>query len=166
LLPSSAGPPSEKKPWSTPTVEEVPRDTLPTEVRMLELGPSDADLPPQVDAVADVPHQVETQPPADHYAPGGLMDYVNGVIEEQLRNLDGAKKVKREASAEEKQPIEPPAADVVSAADPAPATPVSAPKPMLEGDRIRAENRARNEVNWWRHDAEIRGRSGTNRHGS
>src|SRR5262249_52100249 len=37
------------------------------------------------------------RPPADHYAPGGLMDHVNGVIEEQLRDLDEVWKAKREA---------------------------------------------------------------------
>jgi hypothetical protein len=53
-----------KKPWSTPMVEEVPWDTLPTEMRMLVLGLPDAGLPPQVDAVADVPDQAEKAPPA------------------------------------------------------------------------------------------------------
>jgi hypothetical protein len=33
-----AGEPAEKKPWSTPTVEEIPWDILPTELRMLVLG--------------------------------------------------------------------------------------------------------------------------------
>jgi hypothetical protein len=64
LLPSPEGEPAGKKPWSTPTVEEVPWDTLPTEVRMLVLGLPDAGLPPRVDAVADVPDQAEKAPPA------------------------------------------------------------------------------------------------------
>jgi hypothetical protein len=57
LLPFPEGAPAEKKPWSTPTVEEVSVESLPTELRMLVLG-----LP---DAVADVPHQVEAQPQPD-----------------------------------------------------------------------------------------------------
>jgi hypothetical protein len=109
LLPFPEGKPAEKKPWSTPTVEEVPWDTLPTEVRMLVLGLPDTGLPPQgvarqPDAVADAPNQAEPRPPADHYAPGGLMDYVNGVIEGQLHNLDEAWKAKRRAD----QPVSTP----------------------------------------------------------
>jgi hypothetical protein len=68
LLPFPEGEPAEKKPWSTPTVEEVPWDTLPTEVRMLVLGLPDpeqgyygrtarAQLEEEPDAVADVPDQ-------------------------------------------------------------------------------------------------------------
>jgi hypothetical protein len=64
LLPFPEGEPAEKKPWSTPTVEELPWDTLPTEVRMLALGLPDAGLPPQVGFVADVPGQAEKAPPA------------------------------------------------------------------------------------------------------
>jgi hypothetical protein len=69
LLPFPEGEPAEKKPWSTPTVEEVPWDTLPTELRMLVPGLPDAGVPPQVvatqpDAVADVPNQAEKAPPA------------------------------------------------------------------------------------------------------
>jgi len=102
-----------KKPWSTPTVEEVPWDTLPTEMRMLVLGLPDAGLPPQAGAVPDVPDQAEPlRPPADHYAPGGLMDYVNGVTEEQLLNLDEAKEAKQE-------PDQPVSAPVISTPDPA-----------------------------------------------
>jgi len=65
-LPSflAAGEPAAKRPWLTPTVEEVPWDTLPTEVRMLVLGLPDAGLPPQVGAVPDVPDQAEKAPPA------------------------------------------------------------------------------------------------------
>src|SRR5438128_8047084 len=44
LLPSPEGELAEKKPWSTPTVEEVPWDTLPTEMRMLVLGLPDPEL--------------------------------------------------------------------------------------------------------------------------
>jgi hypothetical protein len=51
-----------------------------------------------------VPDQAEPRPPADHYAPGGLMDHVNGVIEEQLRGLDEARKAKQEADQQKAQP--------------------------------------------------------------
>jgi hypothetical protein len=54
-----------KKPWSTPTVEEVPWDALPTEMRMLVLGLPDAGLPPQAGAVPDVPDVPDqVEPPA------------------------------------------------------------------------------------------------------
>jgi hypothetical protein len=46
----------------------------------------------------------------------------------------------------------PPAADVISAADPVPA------RPMLEGDRRREELRARNREALLRFEAELRGR--------
>jgi hypothetical protein len=87
--------------------------------------------------VAEVPHQIEARPPVDHYAPGGLMDHVNGVIEEQLRGLDEAWKAKREAAVEKV----PPAAEVIGAPDPAP----TYRPPMLEGDRRREAIRARNQ---------------------
>jgi hypothetical protein len=54
-----------KKPWSTPTVEEVPWDALPTEMRMLVLGLPDAGLAPQAGAVPDVPDVPDqVEPPA------------------------------------------------------------------------------------------------------
>jgi hypothetical protein len=116
----------------------------------------------QPDAVADVPHQVETQPPAspdiDHqrHSHEALMTHVAEVIEEQLRNLDEAKKAKREAAAEEKQLVEPPAQldQPVSAPDPVPA------RPMLPGDRQREAIRARNQEALRRAEAEMKRRAG------
>ena len=121
-----------KKPWSTPTVEEVPWDALPTEMRMLVLGLPDAGLPPQAGAVPDVPDvpdQTEPlRPPADHYAPGGLMDYVNGVTEEQRLNLDEAKEAKQE-----------------------PDQPVSAPDPTPE--RRLSSRRVQEHARWYSDEA-------------
>ena len=121
-----------KKPWSTPTVEEVPWDTLPTEMRMLVLGLPDAGLPPQAGAVPDVPDQAEPlRPPADHYAPGGLMDYVNGVTEEQLLNLDEAKEAKQEPD----QPV---------------SAPVSTPDPANDrGERGLSSRRVQEHARWY-----------------
>jgi hypothetical protein len=54
-----------EKPWSTPTVEEVPIESLPAELRMLVLGlPDPARAPLDADAVADVQPQAEKAPPS------------------------------------------------------------------------------------------------------
>jgi hypothetical protein len=53
---------SEPAPWSTPTVEEVPWDALPTEVRMLD-SKQDAGSPPQGIAAPEAP----STPPAMTY---------------------------------------------------------------------------------------------------
>jgi hypothetical protein len=104
---------AEMKPWSTPTVEEVPIESLPTELRMMALGLADRE--PEAAA--------EKAPPAADV-------------------IDEAEKAKQEA-ATEKQPVEkaPPAQpdQPVSAPDPVPT------RPMLPGDRRRAEIRARNQ---------------------
>jgi hypothetical protein len=155
---------SEPAPWSTPTVKEVPWDTLPTEMRMLVLGLPDADFPPvveqQPDAVADVPAQAEPRPPADHYAPGGLMDHVAGVIEEQLRDhearMAAAKAAKQEADQRATVAAQPQASLVLEAI--VPDVVVPAQKPMLPGDRRRAEILARNREAQQRFDAEIKER--------
>jgi hypothetical protein len=133
----------------------------------------------QPDTVADV-HQVETQPPAspdpqpwvpysqrdiDHqrHSHEGLMAHVAEVIEEQLRNLDEAKKAKREAAAEEKQPVEPPAQPDQPVSTPA-ATESSInslpprPKGMLDGDYQRMLRVARNREALARDDATMKGR--------
>jgi hypothetical protein len=149
LLPSPEGEPAEKRPWSTPTVEEVPWDTLPTEVRMLVLGLPDPELgyygrtaratldeayqaatEKQPDAVADVPGQAEKAPPAADV-------------------VDEAEKAKREAAAEAPpaQPDQP-----VSAPDPVPA------RPMLPGDRQRALRLVRNKEAVARDDAAMKAR--------
>jgi Protein of unknown function (DUF3631) len=90
----------------------------------------------QPDAVADVSDQTEKAP-----APADV--------------IDEADQAKREA-ATEKQPVEkaPPAQpdQPVSAPDPVPA------RPMLEGDRRRAEIRARNQEKLQQFDAEMKGR--------
>jgi hypothetical protein len=117
---------SEPAPWSTPTVEEVPWDTLPTEMRMLVLGLPDAGLPPQVGAVADVPSHAEKAPPAADV-------------------IDEAKKAKQEAAAQAPpaQPDQP-----VSAPDPVPATESGIPprpKGMPDGDYGRMLQRFRNQ---------------------
>jgi hypothetical protein len=133
------GEPAEKKPWSTPTVEEIPWDTLPTEVRMLVLGLPDAGLPPQVDAVADVPDQAEKAPPAADV-------------------VDEAEKAKREAAAE--APPAPPD-QPVSTPEPVPATENSLPprpKGMPEGDYQRMLRVARNREALARFDAAMKGR--------
>jgi Protein of unknown function (DUF3631) len=88
--------------------------------------------------------------PVDHYAPGGLMDHVNGVIEGQLRDHEArmaAAKAKQEAD----QPVEkvPPAQpdQPVSTPDLVPATEVNGlpPRPpgMGDGDWGRLKQRAR-----------------------
>jgi len=65
---------SEPAPWSTPTVEEVPWDTLPTEMRMLVLGLPDAadvsapDLAPEVAPVAALETFRVSHPDAARYA--------------------------------------------------------------------------------------------------
>lgn len=101
-------PAGKKQPWSTPTVEEIPWDALPTELRTLVIAaaaPLDAayqaTTEKQPDAVADVFDQAEKAPPA---------------------------------------------ADVISA------------RPMLPGDRRRAEILARNQEALRRAEAEIRAR--------
>ena len=64
----------EKKPWSTPTVEEIPWDALPTEMRMLALGLPDAadvsapDLAPEVAPVAALETFRVSHPDAARYA--------------------------------------------------------------------------------------------------
>jgi hypothetical protein len=146
-----------KKPWSTPTVEEVPWDALPTEMRMLVLGLPDAGLPPQVGAVPDVPDvpdQAEPRSPVDHYAPGGLMDH------EQLRDhearMAAAKAAKQEADQRATVAAQPRASLVLEAI--VPDVVVPAQKPMLPGDRRRAEILARNREAQQRFDAEIKER--------
>jgi hypothetical protein len=68
------------------------------------------------------------------------MTHVADVIEEQLRNLDEARKAKREADQR------------VSAPDPVPA------RPLLEGDRRREAICARNQEALRRYEAEIKER--------
>jgi hypothetical protein len=139
LLPSLEGEPAEKKPWSTPTVEEIPWDTLPTELRMLVLGLPDAGLPPQVGAVADVPSHAEKAPPA-------------------ADGIDEAKKAKQEAAAQAPpaQPDQP-----VSAPDPVPATESGIPprpKGMPDGDYGRMLQRFRNQKAVEQFDAAMKAR--------
>jgi hypothetical protein len=112
-----------KEPWSPPTVEEIPWDALSTEVRVLVLGLPDAvAVGVAIPATADVPHQAEPRSAVNHYAPGGLMDYVGGVIEGQLHQLDEVWKAKREAEQHASAP------DPVPASVSAPAAP---PQPMF-----------------------------------
>jgi len=114
----------------------------------------------QPDAVADVPAQAEPRPPADHYAPGGLMDHVAGVIEEQLRDhearMAAAKAAKQEADQRATVAAQPQASLVLEAI--VPDVVVPAQKPMLPGDRRRAEILARNREAQQRFDAEIKER--------
>jgi hypothetical protein len=84
----------------------------------------------------------------DRHSREGLMVYVADVIETQLRNLDEAKKAKREADQRVSAPPD------VSAPAPVPAH----PRPMLEGDRRREEIRARNQEAVQRFDAKMKER--------
>jgi hypothetical protein len=80
------------------------------------------------------------------------MVYVADVIETQLRNLDEAKKAKREAAQREGN------GGVDRVLTVVPSDPVPAPRPMLEGDRRRAAIRARNQEALQRLDAVIKAR--------
>jgi Protein of unknown function (DUF3631) len=126
--------------WLHRECEDAYLKTLPTAAAEPAARTSGGAVEKPPGAEADAPDQAETQskPPAhperapvDHYAPGGLMDHVGGVIGEQLRNLDEAGKAKREADQR------------VNAPAPAPVQPAP-PRRMLDGDRRREEQRIRN----------------------
>jgi hypothetical protein len=134
------GEPSAKKPWSTPKVEEVPWDALPTEVRMLVLGlPTEK----QPDAVADVGGR-----DAEIKAQAGCAESEHHVLS-AADVVDEAEKAKQGA-ATEKRPVEPPAQPErpISVPAPVPATEAnglpSRPPGMGDGDWRRLEQRARN----------------------
>jgi hypothetical protein len=138
------GEPAEKKPWSTPTVEEIPWDTLPTELRMLVLGLPDPEgcygraecgqvekAPREADQAPDPVPRQPVLVMQDSKEDAGLPPQV------VAKQPDAVADVPDQA---ERQPVEkaPPAQ---------PDQPVSAPdpRPMLEGDRQRAERRVRNQ---------------------
>jgi Protein of unknown function (DUF3987) len=133
-LPASTLTPSWNPPWDTEAARAAAEAYVPP------AAPADTEPPP--------PWVPYSQRDIDHQRHGheGLMDHVNGVIEEQLRNLDEAWKANREAAAEEKQPVEPPA-QPVSAPAPVPAAEVNGfplrPPGMPDGDWKRLKQRAR-----------------------
>ena len=59
---------ARRKHWSTPTVEEIPWDALPTEMRMLALGVSAPDLAPEGAPVAALETFRVSHPDAARYA--------------------------------------------------------------------------------------------------
>ena len=91
---------------------------------------------------------------------GGLLDHVAGVIEEQLRDhearMAAAKAAKQEADQRATVAAQPQASLVLEAL--VPDVVVPAQKPMLPGDRRRAEILARNREAQQRFDAEIKER--------
>ena len=110
------------------------------------------------------PHPISAPGP-DGEIREGLMVYVADVIETQLRNLDEAKKAKREADQREGNggtvltvvPSDDPTPEADSLSPTSPPDPVSAPRPMLEGDRRREEQRIRNLKAAQDFDARVRG---------
>jgi hypothetical protein len=108
-------------------------------VRQLQAG-----VPVCARAPRDAAYQATTEKQPveldERHTPEALMTHVADVIEEQLRSLDEARKAKREADQR------------VSAPDPVPA------RPMLEGDRRRAEILVRNREAVQRSDAAIKER--------
>jgi Protein of unknown function (DUF3631) len=121
---------AEKKPWSTPTVEEVSVESLPTELCMLVLG-----LP---DAVADVP-QVEAQPQPDTV-----------LVMQDSKEDTGSPP---QGIAVPEAPSTPP----VMTYDEEVAEIMNRPN-MLPGARKRALNAAQNRENVKRFDAQMRGK--------
>jgi hypothetical protein len=93
----------------------------------------------QLDAVAEVPHQVETQPPASPPDPQPCVPPSQVVADAVADVPNQAEKA-------------PPAADVISTPDPVPA------RPMLEGDRQRALRLVRNKEAVARDDAAMKAR--------
>jgi hypothetical protein len=166
LLPFPEGEPAEKKPWSTPTVEEVPWDTLPTEVRMLVLGLPDPEgcygraECGQVEEVyrASMEKQpVEKAPREADQAPDPVPRQPVLVMQDSKEDAGVppqvvAKQPDAVADVPNQAEKAPPAAGVISAPDPVPA------RPMLEGDRRREAIRARNQEALRRAEAELRGR--------
>jgi hypothetical protein len=173
------GKPAEKKPWSTPTVEEVPWDTLPTEMRMLVLGLPNTGLPPQVVAkpntVADVPDRAEA-PPAQPDQRVGVPDVSGSDAQPapvEARPATNGASALLDAGGRPTDDPEP--GYCTESARPVPAQPTTPqlmlasdrptqaaqtatpPRSMLPGDRRREEIRARNAEAVARLDAQLKG---------
>jgi hypothetical protein len=174
------GEPAETKPWSTPTVEEIVPGTLPTKPAArtngaqpeADVGPEPIATVPSDDPIPQLLRRCDycNRPGAKAQDFNGRTVYLHDDCRHQWAdaavNPPGeaaqtmpepqvvAKQPEAVASAHNQAERAPPAADVISTPDPAPA------RPMLPGDRQREAIRARNQEALRRAEAEMKRRAG------